>query len=117
MPLWLFLQLLGLFTAVASLGAEHGSRSGGLQHCGSQALELRLHQAVADGLGCCGMGSSWVGVEPVSSALVGRLFTISPKGSPIEGLSGKMICYSGLFHILTLGVRSVKCTGVDFDIP
>ena len=38
----LFVAVHGLFTAVASLVAEHGSRHAGFSSCGAWALERRL---------------------------------------------------------------------------
>ena len=67
----LFVAVHGLLTAVASLVAEHRLQTRKLGNCGSRAQLLR---------------SMWdpprPGLEPVSSALAGRLSTTVPPGKP-----------------------------------
>ena len=71
----LFIAVRGPLTIVASLVVEHRLQTRRLSNCGSRAQLLR------------GM---WdlprPGLEPVSPALAGRLWTTAPPGKPVEHL-------------------------------
>ena len=80
----LFVAVLGLLIAVASLVVEHGLWVCGLSNYGSQALECRLSSCGARAYLLCGM---WdlprPGLEPVSPALAGRFLTTVPPGKSL----------------------------------
>ena len=98
---YLFLSVLGLwcyvgFSRVAKRGryslvafhpgsfscSQQGSRCSGFRSRISQALEHRLNSC-GSGLSCSvAWGSSWIGTQPVSTALAGGFFTPEPPGKP-----------------------------------
>ena len=77
----LFVAVRGLFSAVASLVAEHGLQAHGLSSCGSRALERRLSSCGSRAQLLRGM---WdlprPGLEPVSLALADGFSTTAPPG-------------------------------------
>ena len=88
-PGLLFIAVLGLLTAEASLVVEHRLQACGLQ--GSQHLGsvVAAQPAEHTGFSCCGsrawlLCSMWnlpdPGTEPTSPALAGRFFTTEPPG-------------------------------------
>ena len=87
-----------MFTAVASLVAEHGLYARRLSNCGSQAVEHRLSSCGTQALLVHGMWDiPGPGLEPVSPALAGgSLTTASP---------GKSLFVDFLMMAILTGVR------------
>ena len=95
-----------LFTEVASLVAEHGAlghvasvvMARGLSRCGSLALEHRLNSCDA-----WLPHSIWdlprLGIEPISPALTGRLFTTEPPRKPSVVFLSDLIYLWGLYSL------------------
>ena len=73
----LFVAVLGLLIAVASLVVEHGLQARGLQQFCPRGLVAPRH-----------VGSSRLGLEPVSPALAGAFLTTVPPGGPALFLGG-----------------------------
>ena len=82
----LFIVVLGLLTAVASLIVQHGIQACGLSSCGTQVLEC-------GGFSGCGaraqlLGGMWdlpgPGIEPMSPALAGGFLTTAPPGKSLK---------------------------------
>ena len=96
----LFIAVRGPFTITASLVVEHRLQTRRLSSCGSRAQPL------------CGM---WdpprPGLEPVSSALAGRLSTTAPPGKSLYFLK---FIYFYLF-ILFLAALGLRCCAQAFS--